>query len=109
MLEPVSNEVEKEYYDYNDGLVVVLSFSRTFLEEEIFERTLYITTDAVSVHEDKQNLEDCINGIKSFEKDAMIFTSNDASDYLESLMLEYDLSPNLLKEMKEYANKLANK
>lgn len=91
------------------GLILDISYSYDIPDKKV-DRVFFISKDAVSRHENRQNLEDCLNSKKSFKNDAFIFTCERAISEIRHNILNADditeYQVNVLNEYIKYLNHL---
>lgn len=91
------------------GLIIDISYSYDIPDKKV-DRVFFISKDAVSRHENRQNLEDCLNSKKSFKNDAFIFTGERAISEIRHNILNADgiteYQVNVLNEYIKYLNHL---
>lgn len=88
--------VSNQYYCGNDLLIVV---NHTSDKREDCLRTYFISSEGISRHVDKDNLDKCLNGLLRFDRDAIFFMKSRAICTAERLLDIPKLSDNIRKNL----------
>lgn len=90
------------------GLILDISYSYDIPDKKV-DRVFFISKGAVSRHENRQNLKDCLNSKKSFKNDAFIFTGERAISEIKHNILNADnINVYQVNVLDEYIKYLGN-